>query len=150
MAHVEKLVKQTVWANKKWIEFISEKAPQEEQLQKWMSHILLGEQVWFQRILNQELNHEIWTILSFEDLRYLHQENEEIFHKLLQRNLDDEITFQRFTGERGAATIRDILTHISTHGFHHRGQMASYISGLGISPIQTDFIAFSIESEEAS
>lgn len=149
MEYVEKLVKQTIWANQKWIEFLFEKAPQEEQLQQWMSHILLGEQVWFQRILNQELNHKIWKVLSFEDLRYLHQENKEIYHELLQRDLDEEIIFKRFTGEKGTITIAGILLHLSTHGFHHRGQMSSYISNLGIEPINMDYIAFSIEFDKA-
>ncbi|MDX1641191.1 MAG: DinB family protein [Balneolaceae bacterium] len=142
MNDLTKLVPHCIWANKNWIEFLKNETPDDLHLRELMSHILLSEQVWFQRISRRELNRKIWQIFSFEKLNGLHQKNQENYMDLLDDDLNKKLTFERFNGESGEAFVRDILLHLCTHGFHHRGQMSAHVSSIGLTPINTDFLMY--------
>src|SRR5438034_8234349 len=60
VAELHKLIAHTLWANEEWITFIDASFPADEYLLTRMSHILLGEQAWFQRILGKEPDRKIW------------------------------------------------------------------------------------------
>ena len=62
--------------------------------------------------------------------------------RMLTENLTRVVDYTRFTGEKYRSPISDVLVHLSHHGAHHRGQMATHISAQGITPINTDFIQF--------
>lgn len=142
MQYLNHLINHTIWANEKWIDFYTLKLPEDEHLCKILCHILLGEQVWFQRIRGEKLNRKIWRILSSEKLHSMQQENSKIYRQLLDSDLAERIEFQRFTGETGTSSIGNILLHLCTHGSHHRGQIASHVSSIGLKPINTDYIAY--------
>jgi uncharacterized damage-inducible protein DinB len=88
-----------------------------------MSHILLGEQAWFDRVLGKEPN-----------------------RNLVSGNLDRVVAYRRFTGEEYQSPVADILLHLTLHGAHHRGQMATYVSGKGMKPINADFIQYCLSN----
>jgi uncharacterized damage-inducible protein DinB len=66
----------------------------------------------------------------------------EVYVSLLRSDLSRVVDYTRFSGEKYRSPISDILIHLSHHGAHHRGQMATYISAEGVAPINTDFIQF--------
>jgi uncharacterized damage-inducible protein DinB len=135
-------VRHSLWANESWIAFISEKFPSNNYLLQRMSHILLGEQVWFQRIRGEVLNREIWRTMDLPQLKTELDRNRDSYHELLSHTPDRVIAYQRFTGEKYQSPVSDILLHLVLHGTHHRGQMATHVSTFGSTPINTDFIQF--------
>ena len=106
-----------------------------------MSHILLGEQAWFQRIAGEEPDREIWKTLHVPELRAMHDKHSGIYENVL-RETNRVIAYRRFTGEAYQSPVADIFLHLILHGTHHRGQMATYASSKGVKPIVTDFIQF--------
>lgn len=107
-----------------------------------MSHILHGERAWFQRIAGREPDREIWNTLNVTELREILDHHERTYSALLQGDLQRVVAYTRFTGERYASPIADILAHLVTHGAHHRGQLAARVAGTGLEPVNTDFIQF--------
>ena len=142
MDYLERLVRHSIWANESWIAFIAEKLAADEYLLKRMSHILLGEQAWFQRIRGEVPDRQIWRTFDVDALKVLQKHHRSIYEELLLGELDRVIDYQRFTGEKYQSPVSDILLHLSLHGAHHRGQMATHASSAGVSPINTDFIQF--------
>ena len=63
-----------------------------------------------------------------------------LYRELLVGNLDRVISYKRFTDEVYQSPVSDILLHLTLHGAHHRGQMATCVSKQGKPPINTDFI----------
>ena len=59
MSTLSKLVDHCVWANAEWIAFVADNFPSDEYLVTRMSHILLGEQAWLQRIVGEEPDRNI-------------------------------------------------------------------------------------------
>ncbi len=142
MKHLDNLVEHCIWANESWIQFLTGEVEGDEYLDNLMSHILLSEQAWFQRIFKQEVNRNIWKTLSPKALAELHKTNSRIFRKLLEQDLDQPVDYQRSSGATGTLPVGDILIHLCTHGFHHRGQMATHVTKIGLKPINTDFVQF--------
>jgi uncharacterized damage-inducible protein DinB len=142
MNTLNKLVDHCVWANGQWIGFVAEAFPGDEFPVVRMSHILLGERAWFQRIAGQEPDPKIWRVIAIPELRELHTQHEGTFRQLLAGNLERVIAYKRFTGEEYQSPVSDILLHLTLHGAHHRGQIATYVSNQGKAPINTDFVQY--------
>jgi len=139
---IRQLTEYSCWANGAWIDFIEKARPGDEFLVKRMSHILLGEDAWFRRIEGNTVDPNVWLVLAFDQMRERLSKHRDIYDSLLQNGLSRVVGYTRFTGEKYRSPISDILVHLSHHGAHHRGQMATHISAQGVTPINTDFIQF--------
>jgi len=136
------LVRHTVWANAKWIALLGGCPAPPAELLRIMSHVLLGEQAWFQRLAEDTPDRDIWRTLSPGALLDMHAQHARRYRALLDADLDRIVEFVRFTGEHGRSSVRDILVHLALHGAHHRGQLAARATAYGLSFPNTDLIAF--------
>jgi uncharacterized damage-inducible protein DinB len=139
---IKRLTEYSCWANEAWINFVEKVGPVDEFLVKRMSHILLGEDAWFRRTASVDVDRNVWSALTFDQMRERLEQHRNVYDSLLRRDLSRMVDYVRFTGEKYRSPISDILVHLSHHGAHHRGQMATYISAQGVTPINTDFIQF--------
>jgi uncharacterized damage-inducible protein DinB len=139
---IKRLTEYSCWANEAWINLIEKVGPADEFLVKRMSHILLGEDAWFQRMAHVAVERDVWSILTFDQMRERLAQHRNVYDSLLRSDLSRVVEYMRFTGERYASPISDILVHLSHHGAHHRAQMATHLSAQGVTPINTDFIQF--------
>jgi len=139
---LSKLIDHCVWANENWIRFIDDSFASDEFLMKRMAHILLGERAWFERLSGEEPDRKIWEMMSASELRETHRQHRRIYDDLLSGDVERVVSYARFTGEQYQSPVSDILLHLTLHGAHHRGQMATYLSSKGTKPINTDFVQF--------
>jgi len=142
MNHLSKLIDHCTWANQAWVRFIADAFRSDEYLLQRMSHILLGERAWFQRLAGEEPDRDIWTLMEIPQLEQVLAEHRNVFAGLLVGDLGRVISFRRFTGEEYQSPVADILFHLVLHGAHHRGQMATRASANGLTPINTDFVQY--------
>lgn len=142
MADLSKFVRHCLWANAAWIEFVGANLMADDYAVRRISHILLGERAWFQRIAGVDPDPEIWLALSLDALREVQAVHERTYNEYLRGDLERIVSFTRFTGERYASPVGDILTHLVTHGAHHRGQLVAHVATLGGVVPNTDFIQF--------
>jgi uncharacterized damage-inducible protein DinB len=144
MKGLDKAAQHCVWANSCWIDFIAAGNGSDEYIVKRISHVLLGEQAWFQRIAGEPPDRDIWRAMSAAQLREMHRKHEGIYTRLLDDDLERVIQYQRFTGEKYQSSIADIVLHLVTHGAHHRGQVAAHLAAKAVRPPNTDFVQFCI------
>ena len=147
MKPLHKAVKHCGWANARWIEFIAAMNGADQYTVARVSHILLGEQAWFQRIAGETPDRDIWRAMSIAQLREMHQTHEQSYERLLGSDLDRIVRYQRVTGEKYQSSVSDIVLHLITHGAHHRGQVAAHVAANGARPPNTDFVQFCIANE---
>ena len=83
---------------------------------------------------------EIWVALSLDALCEVQAVHERTYNEALGGDLKRVVSYTRFTGERYASPVGDILAHLVTHGAHHRGQLAAHVAKLGAPVPNTDFI----------
>jgi uncharacterized damage-inducible protein DinB len=57
-------------------------------------------------------------------------------------DLDRLFAFRRLNGEAGSLPLGHILQHIVNHSTYHRGQIATLLRQLGLTPMSTDLLFF--------
>ena len=67
-------------------------------------------------------------------------------HELIASRLLDVIHFRRASGEEYHASVADILYHLVTHGYHHRGQLAALCARAGVPYPSVDHIDYLMQN----
>ena len=111
-----------------------------------LGHVMVSERIWLERIAGEQNTQATFPVLPREELLHGHEENREALEKLVAARLEDVIHFRRGSGEEYDARVVDIIHHLVTHGYHHRGQLAAHYARKGLSYPDTDHIRFLMES----
>jgi uncharacterized damage-inducible protein DinB len=142
-----RLVDHSTWANREWIEFVYSQPDPETRPLELLSHVMLGERVWFDRIAGRPEPQSTFPTLAREELLRGLDENGQTYRSLVAGRLDDVVHFTRASGEKYHARVIDILHHLISHGYHHRGQLAAHYARKGVPYPNTDHINFLIENQ---
>lgn len=137
---VLRLVDQSVWANRQWVEFVYSDPAPEDRPRELLGHLLTSERIWFGRIAGVPETQVNFPVLSPSELVRGFDENRETLRKLISARWADIVHFTRATGEKYHATVGDIVFHLLTHGYHHRGQLATHYARKGAVYPNTDHI----------
>ena len=141
-----KLVAQGNWANAKWVEVVYGQPTLDPRARKLLAHILQGERIWFDRIAGKQVTATTIPELGKEELLRGFAENTVTYHELIASRLQDVIHFRRISGEEYHASVADILYHLVTHGYHHRGQLASLCARAGVPYPSVDHIDYLMQN----
>ena len=141
-----RLVDQSVWANRQWIDFVHSQSEPETRPRELLSHVLVAEEVWFDRIEGEPEDQTTFAVRSRAELLRRLEENRQTYKKLIAERLEDVVHFRRATGEEYDARVVDIIHHLLTHGYHHRGQIAAHYARKDARYPNTDHISFLIEN----
>lgn len=139
-----RLVEQSVWANLEWVGFVYSQSDPEVRPRELLAHLMVGERVWFERIEGEQKSTATFLLMSKDELIRGFAENAETFRRLIGSRLEDVVNFRRASGEEYHARVVDIIYHLLTHGYHHRGQLAAHFARSGMSYPNTDHINFLI------
>jgi len=96
----------------------------------WVGKIALGKTVEFAKY---ELVENISAVITLFDS--VNQLMVEFFAKNPENQFEYEIN-----GVKGSTSSAQIFTHVTTHEFHHKGQILSISRHLGYTPVDTDII----------
>lgn len=142
-----RLVDDSIWSNRKWIDYVYSQADPESRPRELLGHLLVGERVWFGRIEGGRPISEMFPVLGKAELLRGFDENRDVYARLIESRLNDLIQFRRGTGEEYHAHVIDIVHHLVTHGYHHRGQLAMHYGRKGATDYpRTDHIFYLLES----
>lgn len=134
------------WANKKVINGIKEAGISDDGIMKILSHILLSEKTWLQRLKSEKYDNKFWLPLTLDECTKLSLENSShisaYLNSLSEEYLEKKVTYINSKGIKYTDTVEQILTHLSHHSAYHRGQIAKEIRRLGKEPVYTDYIAY--------
>jgi uncharacterized damage-inducible protein DinB len=138
-------VDQSVWANRAWTEFVYARPEPEARPLELLGHLMISEQVWFDRIEGRKESEVMFPVLEKAELLRGFDENAGTYRHLIAGRLEDVVAFRRITGEEYHARVFDIVHHLLTHGYHHRGQLAAIYGRMGgVKYPNTDHINFLI------
>lgn len=137
-----RLVEQAAWANRRWVEFVHAQAEPETRPRELLGHVMISERIWFDRIAGEPRPRAAFPVLDRDELLRDFEENRETFRRLIATRLEDVVDFVRASGEAYHARVVDIVHHLLTHGYHHRGQLAAHYARKGVAYPNTDHIEF--------
>jgi uncharacterized damage-inducible protein DinB len=146
MRELHRLVTQSVWANLHWVELVHAQPDPEPRPRELLAHLMVGERAWLERIEGAQKTTAMFPLLGQEELVGGFRANAEALGLLIDRRPEEVIHFRRATGEAYHGRVADIVYHLATHGFHHRGQLAAHFARRGVATPNTDYINFLIEN----
>lgn len=77
-----------------------------------------------------------------EEWRRIHVARLAFIAGLSDADLDREVVFTRINGESDRAPLGFLLQHVVNHATYHRGQVASQLRLLGVTPPSTDLLRY--------
>ena len=111
-----------------------------------LNHLLYGDRAWMSRFLGRDLGwngpaDELYA--GFEDLRRARAELDRLIEewaaRLEERWLAQDFTYtSRIDGRTRTFPAWLLVTHMFNHQTHHRGQLTTLLSQLGVDPGVTD------------
>ena len=141
-----RLVEHSLWANVQWVEFVYSQPDPEARPRELLAHLMVGERAWFERIEGQQRTTTMFPLLSKDELVRGFTGNADTFRRLIGSRLEDVVHFRRASGEEYHARVADIIHHLLTHNYHHRGQLAAHFARSGVTYPNTDHINFLIRN----
>ena len=139
-----RLVEQSLWANLQWVELVYGQPDPEVRPRELLGHLMVGERATLERIAGEQKTTVMFPLMDEEELIRGFNQNAQALRDLISTRLDDIIHFRRATGEEYHGRIADIVCHLVTHGYHHRGQLAAHFARGGVPFPNTDYINFLI------
>ncbi|HXB11004.1 MAG TPA: DinB family protein [Bacteroidia bacterium] len=143
--HLEQLLRYEKWANKKILDALKTMKEQDERCLDLMSHILLVQMVWHNRIVNIA-QPPIWDKKPLAELYKMHEENSKtldaFFAKLTDKDFHNVVKYKDSKGNPYENTLKDLLAHLFNHSTHHRGQIKERLRGKVAEMPTTDLIFF--------
>ena len=114
-----------------------------------LNHLLLGDRAWLGRFTGHPvsfrgLDQEIYA--DFDELRRERAKTdgaiEEFCRDLTEEQLTADITYATQAGKQYTHPLAPALTHLFNHETHHRGQLTTLLTQLGVDPGGTDVILY--------
>ena len=110
------------------------------------AHVARAEGVHLSRIRGEDpLPQDFWPALSLDEAVAEAATAADGFEALLADETHDLSRLAHYRNSSGRTfdtPVWEIVTHVATHGEHHRGQIARIVREAGGEPALTDFLAF--------
>jgi uncharacterized damage-inducible protein DinB len=140
---LERLLRYDTWANSQTLDSLRQGPPPARCL-KWMGHIVGAEYLWLARLRQEPSPLPVWPDLPVEACAAGLGELSGMWDEYLAGSgsgrFDARVTYTNSKGEEWTSTAEDILTHVTIHSAHHRGQIASALRAADQIPAYTDFV----------
>jgi uncharacterized damage-inducible protein DinB len=148
--HFQHFLKYNAWANARAIASIRTVPGENPKALDPLSHLLIAERFWLHRIQGLPNPEGAWATMPLDECEAYAIETQSRFEAFLdgvtEGHLAGTIHYRNLKGDPFDTPLRDILTHLYTHGVHHRGQVLSAVRAEGGEPLTLDYIAFEREA----
>ena len=142
---LEKMFAHNHWANSLAIDFLSGLQNPDPTFATLTAHNLNVEGIWLARIQGRILTDpaERFRDIPVSEMAARMEKNSEALLALLKTDVARIVDYKMFDGTPVSSQIEDLLLHVWSHGVHHRGQMSSKASSLGLKYPDVSFITYS-------
>ena len=137
-----RLVQQSVWANRTWADFVYSQSEVEVRPRELLGHIVIAERIFFERIEGEQKTYTTFPTMEKQEFLQRLEDHARRYEELIASRLEDVIHFRRGSGEEADARVADIIHHLLTHGYHHRGQLAAHYARKQVPYPNTDHVNY--------
>lgn len=158
-SHFETFARYNSWANRHLYEATASLSDEAVHLSRpaayfgsllgTLNHLLLVDQLWFDRVEGRPGRHaQLDAILheSFDELRAAREREDAAIEAyvaaLTEAALAADLTYNTITGGQMRNPLHQVLSHVFNHQTHHRGQAHALLKDAGLMPPPLDLLYF--------
>lgn len=149
--HFNLLLNYDYWANNIVIKTLAENNLMTGKPIELFSHIINAEVLILGRIRNEEF-FDPFKVRSIEKnvelMIAINEEWKKFIRTLEENEFDNIINYTNIRGENVSAKIWEMNMHLINHSTYHRGQIATSLRNLNITPPITDFMSYAVLHRE--
>ena len=132
------------WANAETMKSLQAAGTPPPKAVRFMAHVIAAEQLWLGRIRQDGVKVPVWPTLTLEEcgaqLTAIAAAWASYVAGVTPAELERKVGYVNSAGEAWANSVAAILTHVTFHSTHHRGQIASLLRDAGHQPAYTDYM----------
>jgi uncharacterized damage-inducible protein DinB len=142
--HYTRLFAYDDWANREVLAALRTVKKPSAQSLKFIAHILAAERLWFDRLQQCDQTVMVWPAMTLDECDFMASALAKLWKSYLSVSSEDQLAttvrYHNSKGELWSSRVDDILTHLIMHSVYHRGQIATDMRSVGLTPAYTDFI----------
>lgn len=144
LAAIEQLFAFEEWANERTLRTLQSLEAVDSDLTGVFAHILSGKRTWLDRIEGIDPGSPGgWPHLTLAECESRNAEVNDAFHEffnhLQPEGLDRTVVFPWSKGDL-KTPLREVLSHLVTHGMYHRGEIMAGAGQAGVKVPSTDYV----------
>ncbi len=106
-----------------------------------LTHMLAAQQAWVDLLAGREERPRLeGTQRSVAELSILHEEIAEYFDKAAKAHSVEDVVSRERGGKTYAFTRGAVITHVTTHGMHHRAQCLNMLRHVGVEKLPSSSV----------
>lgn len=129
---LDEMIAQTHWANQKTIDWLSATPAASSGAHRLASHVLNAERIWIQRVMGLEQDPDRFKPLALSTMSDINQANHDDLARLVLGDCLTEFDYRLFDGTPYRSSLKTVVLHLFSHGFHHRAQIATMAIQAGL------------------
>jgi uncharacterized damage-inducible protein DinB len=153
------------WANRRTLDAVAALTPEQRSqhiessfpsVLATVAHIVGAEWIWLERWMGRPTGgFPDWVATpDFDDLRRrlaaIEAERNAMIAGLTDAQLAAELSYKLLNGTASAEPLHILMKHLANHSTYHRGQIATFLRQLGVTPPSTDLIKYAREEKGKS
>ena len=141
-----KLFQYDKWATTRLLEIFDQKPASNPRINELLSHMQSTQRIWLDRCQGRKETVQRFQDRTQEviwkDMQQCHEDWTGYVKSLQPADFDKIISYTNFQGDHLANNLTDIITQVTNHGTHHRGNIIVLMKEEGYAPPNLDYISF--------
>ncbi len=107
-----------------------------------VTHIIMALRVWEDVLATREVRPRLETTpRSLAELQSLFDESSSAFAAVARKHPLDDTVIRERDGQKYVFSRAGVISHVATHGMHHRAQCLNMLRHLGVNPLPQSSVA---------
>ena len=134
------------WATTRLLECFDQKPAANPRINELLSHMQSTQRIWLDRCQGRAATvprfQDRTPEIIWKDMQQCHQDWLTYIQLLQPVDFNTTISYTNFQGDHFSSNITDVITQVTNHGTHHRGNIIILMKEEGYPPPNLDYISF--------
>ena len=148
---LRRLMDHSGWANSRVLAMLTGVSDRSPDAVRLFAHVITTEAIYLERMRkNDPFPQNFWPEVGLTEIEEQMSATGAAYRSFIDSigDVDERVSYRNSKGERFNTSIADMVTHLSIHGAHHRGQIVHAMRQPGRPSVNVDFITFVRELDQ--